>query len=98
MCTLMLQILYFMDISDWSTLLSNYKIFIGSTKRDGRPTSGSVDGDIEVRTRTKLSDTQMGGSTSSLLSDHSDVQSIKSAASERALQQTSEPSQELVCP
>ena len=73
-------------------------MFIGSTKRDGRPTSGSVDGDIEVRTRTKLSDTQMGGSTSSLLSDHSDVQSIKSAASERALQQTSQPSQELVCP
>ena len=68
--------------------LSPYK----GSKRGGKPTSGSQDDDVDVRTRTKLSDTLMGGSTNSLLSDHSDVQSIKSAASERALQQSSQPS------
>ena len=43
--------------------------------------------DEEPKTRTKLSDNQLGGSQNSLLSDHSDVESIKSAASERAITQ-----------
>ena len=60
----------------------------GSSKQDSGETATSMpDRDMEVKTRIKLSDTQMGGSTNSLLTDNSDVQSIKSAASERSIQQ-----------
>ena len=44
--------------------------------------AGSVSGE-EVKTRGKLSDGRLGESSSSILSDREDVESIKSAASDR---------------